>query len=561
MKTNNLRPKSITVEPLKFLFIFLLSIILFSCESCGGGGSECDNETAIETGDVNINHPDFSEIIEGYNAKYNSASKASNNGIKTNVFVDLSDGITKFALADQNNKNLIEQFFFAVQNEDNLAYYELSNDSVIKYSDTQALSYFTNTGHKDANGNLKQGAPIDRAFNIIAGEDDLGIVITDGELYDSQAKQVSMNPWASDALKQWFGKNGSLEIIYTDFSESNSGQNFDKHMYLMVFIPNNYSGNFIASLKKDLTSSGIQHKSDTYSTNVGGLYDRDLYPDKQTPGTLQLNTYGDTEGYFSDNNFEYIDLTNIADFNTYDEGIVYYLRDVGDQEGKPFNYPIVEKLFIDLEAITNYDVGEVKINVSNVTEDFNRFKRNYYALKNKPRISKDDSGKDMLTEDNYLIFDECSLVDIYGDYPYDTFEKVLENTKEDYSKMLNAEYAFTSPKADNKLNDFIFIDNEAGMNNQANDQKFETVLKFDEKFDADTKGFYSGKNNIIKIDVIVEQEDFKLKTINRQSLTWDKIDRSGVDQTLFVSLRNVLNNNKPNSILYTYYIELGAFEN
>ena len=557
MKTYNIKLKSLTRLLLAPLCLLLLSINFIGCED----ESECDNETAIETGDVDINHPDFSDIIEGYNTQYNSASKASNNQIKTNVFVDLSDGITKFALADQNNKNLIEQFFFAVQNEDNLAYYELSNDSVIKYSDTQALSYFTNTGHKDANGNLKQGAPIDRAFNIIAGEDDLGIVITDGELYDSQAKQVSMNPWASDALKQWFGKNGSLEIIYTDFSESNSGQNFDKHMYLMVFIPNNYSGNFIASLKKDLTSSGIQHKSDTYSTNVGGLYDRDLYPDKQTPGTLQLNTYGDTEGYFSDNNFEYIDLTNIADFNTYDEGIVYYLRDVGDQEGKPFNYPIVEKLFIDLEAITNYDVGEVKINVSNVTEDFNRFKRNYYALKNKPRISKDDSGKDMLTEDNYLIFDECSLVDIDDDYPYDTFEKVLENTKEDYSKMLNAEYSFTSPKADNKLDDFIFIDNEAGMNNQANNQKFETVLKFDEKFDADTKGFYSGKNNIIKIDVIVEQEDFKLKTINRQSLTWDKIDRSGVDQTLFVSLRNVLNNNKPNSILYTYYIELGAFEN
>ena len=557
MKTYNTKLKSLTRLLLAPLCLLLLSINFIGCED----ESECENETAIATGGVDINHPDFSEIIEGYNAKYNSASKASNNGIKTNVFVDLSDGITKFALADQNNKNLIEQFFFAVQNEENLAYYELSNDAVIKYSDTQALSYFFNTGHKDANGKLKQGAPIDKAFNLIAGDDDLGIVITDGELYDSQARQVSMNPWASDALKQWFGKNGSLEIIYTDFSESNSGQNFNKHMYLMVFIPNNYSGNFIASLKQDLTSSGIQYKSDTYSTNVSGLYDRDLYPDKQTPGTLQLNTYGNTEGYFSDNNFEYIDLTNVAEFNTSDEGIVYYLRDVGGINGKPFNYPIVEKLFIDLEAITNYNVKEVKINVSNVTEDFDRFKRNYYALKNKPRIEKDETGKNNVDVDNFLIFEPCSIVDIDGDNPYDTLGKVLENTKEDYSKMLNTDYAFTSPKVDSKLNDFIFIDNEAGMNSLANGQGFETVLKFDEKFDADTKGFYDDKHNIIKIDVIVEQENFNLKPINRQSLTWDKIDRSGVDQTLFVSLRNVLNNNKPNSILYTYYIELGAFEN
>lgn len=541
----------------KVLLTFCLSLIIIGCTD----DNSCSNETVISTQDVDMSHQDFSEIIEGYNATYNTTSKASSNQIETNVFVDLSDGITKFALKDQNNKKLLEQFFFGVQNEDNLSYYELSSDSVIKYSDTQALSYFTNTGHKDANGKLKQGAPIDKAFNIIAADDDLGIVITDGELYDSKAKQVSMNPWASDALKKWFGKNGSLEIIYTDFSESNSGQTFNKHMYLMVFIPNNYSGNFISSLKKDLTSSGVQFKSDTYSTNVSDLYDRDTYPNAQTPGTIQLNTYGTAEGYFSDNNFEYIDLTNIADFNTSDDGIVYYLRDVGDENGKPFNYPIVEKLFIDLEAITNYDVKEVKINVSNVTEDFNRFKRNYYALKNKPKISKDETGKNMLTEDNYLIFDECSLVEIDGDYPYDTFQKVLKDTKEDYLNILKANYNFELPEADNRLKDFIFIDNDAGMNNQANKQKFETVLKFDLKFDENTKGFYAEKNNIIKVDVIVEQKDFNLKPINRKSLTWDKIDRSGSDQTLFISLRNVLNNNKPNSILYTYYIELGQFNN
>ena len=547
--------------PRNYFLMIMGIILLFNLTSCDSGGGGCDNITFISTDDVEMDNDDFSDIIESYNASYNTNLNSNNNQNQTNIFVDLSDGITKYALSDKNNKALLDQFFQNVQSEENLNFYELSDDSVIKYNDTQALSYFTNTGHRDSNGKLKIGAPIDKAFNTIAGDDNLGIVITDGELYDSAAQQVSMNQWASDALKLWFGKNGSLEIIYTDFSESNSGQTYNKHMYLMVFIPNNYSGNFIKSLKNDLSSSGIQFKSDTYSTSVSGLCDRDFYPDAQTPGTLQLSTYGDTYGYFSENNFEYINLTEVAEFNTTQEGMVHYLRDVGDDNGKPFNYPIVEKLFIDLEAITNYSVEEVKINVSNVTEDFNRFKRNYYALKNKPRISKDDTGKDSLTEDNYLIFDECSLVDIDGDYPYDTFEKVLENTKEDYSKMLNAEYAFTSPKLDSKLNDFIFIDNEAGMNNQKNNQKFETVLKFDQKFDEDTKGFYSEKNNIIKIDVIVEQEDFKLNPINRQSLTWDKIDQSGTDQTLFVSLRNTLNNNKPNSTLYTYYIELGPFNN
>ena len=64
-----------------------------------------------------------------------------------------------------------------------------------------------------------------------------------------------------------------------------------------------------------------------------------------------------------------------------------------------------------------------------------------------------------------------------------------------------------------------------------------------------------------KVDVLVEKDDFTLKnnTVDRRALTWDKIDDSGVDQTLYTSLLNVLKNNKPNSTIYTYYIEFGPF--
>ena len=543
---------------LNYLLYLISFLILFSCP----GLPECESEIfVIDTNDVTLDHPDFSDVIESYNATYNGQSNTINNNIQTNIYVDLSDGITKYAIADRNNRELLQQFFFSVESENDLNYFELSNNSIIQYDGSQALSYFMGAGHRDSSGNLKQGAPIDDAINVIAGKNDLGIIITDGELYDSAAGQVSENPWASDAIKNWFSKNGSLDIIHTNFQEKNGGETFNKHMYLMIFIPDSYEGSFVNSFKKDMDSSGVIYKSNNYSTSVSGLYSRDSYPDSQTPGTLQLNTYGEVQGYFSENNFEYIDMTNVAEFTTDDSGIVYYLRDVGDDNGKPFNYPLVEKLFIDLESISNYSVNNVTIEVSNVTEDFSLFKRNYYAKINKPKISIGDDGKDELDENNYLIFDECFNADIDGNQPYDTFEKILEDTKDDFSKMLDPDYRFDSPKIDNKLDDFIFIDNEAGMNNLRNGQKFETVLKFDQKFNEDTRGFYEEKNNIIKVDVIVDKKDFELKPINRSSLTWDKIDRSGIDQTLYISLRNVLNNNKPNSILYTYYIELGPFNN
>ena len=108
MKTNNTKLKSLTRFLLASSCLLFLSMNFIGCENF----PECDNEIFLITDDVDINHPDFSEIIEGYNATFNNTSNSSNDQIKTNVFVDLSDGITKFALANQNNKNLMEQFFF-----------------------------------------------------------------------------------------------------------------------------------------------------------------------------------------------------------------------------------------------------------------------------------------------------------------------------------------------------------------------------------------------------------------------------------------------------------------
>ena len=263
---------------LNFFNISILSILV----SCGGGGADCGD---IDTTAVTPGSSDFEDIIEKFNSSFLETKSESEYTENTNVYVDLSDGITKYALGDSNNKKLLEQFFFTVQNEENLSYFELSDDQVIPYEGTQALSYFISKGHYDENGKLKMGAPIDQAFNQIASKNELGIVITDGELYDTVAQEVSMNPWASDAFKSWFSTGGKLNIIYTDFSERNGGKTYNKHMYVIIFIPKEYDGNLIKSLNSDFDSNGINFKSMEFNTDVSNLYNRD-YPDAQTPGTL-----------------------------------------------------------------------------------------------------------------------------------------------------------------------------------------------------------------------------------------------------------------------------------
>ena len=549
--------KKITNKLKSFISIIILILTLNSCDF---GGNDCK---VIDIDYNDTTSDDFKDILEKFNAFYAYENELSDYKDNTNVYVDLSDGITRYALGNSNNKKLLEQFFFTVQNEENLNYFELSDDKIIPYNDTNALSYFTSTGHRDENGRLKVGAPIDKAFNEIASKNELGIVITDGELYDSASQQVSMNPWASDAFKSWFASGNKLEILYTDFNENNSGKTYKKHMYLLFFIPRDYDGNIMSALDEDFKFNNVRYKNLSFNTDVTNLYTRD-YPDAQTPGGNEyLDLSKPVSSYFSaKNNFEYFSVTGDYNFDFTNSGIVYPMRDYPDDDGNDFNRPIIQKLFLDLKSITNYEVDNLKINVTNVSEEFMRFKRNYYAKKNPPSFNKDQNGNPELDTNNHLIFDDTNCTIIGDDEAYDTFQKNLEDTDNNFTKMLKPDYTFSKSDLKNKeIKDFVFLDSEDGDTNVLNLGNYEVIIKFDKKFEDNNLGFSTQENNIVKIDVIVDKNDFKLKTntVPRQALTWDKIDNSGVDQTLYTSLRNVLNNNKPSPIIYTYYIELGPF--
>jgi len=49
--------------------------------------------------------------------------------------------------------------------------------------------------------------------------------------------------------------------------------------------------------------------------------------------------------------------------------------------------------------------------------------------------------------------------------------------------------------------------------------------------------------------------------INKEALTWNKIDGSGTDDALYRSLKNIMKkeNVKPNGVVYSYYVKLGKF--
>jgi hypothetical protein len=95
------------------LKIVLLSTFLFStsctsCKSCTSG-DDCGN---IDTSATTTENPYFKDVIEQFNSSYSNLNSTNEFVNNTNVYVDLSDGITKYALANSNNKNLLQQFFY-----------------------------------------------------------------------------------------------------------------------------------------------------------------------------------------------------------------------------------------------------------------------------------------------------------------------------------------------------------------------------------------------------------------------------------------------------------------
>ena len=534
---------------------FVLAIIFTSLIGCGGGGSE--KYASFESNEVMED-----TIIEAYHLEYFPSTSVEESTDNPAIYVDFSDGITQQALKDRNNKDVFKMLFKGLSTEENTEYYELSSDTMIRYEGTESLSYFTKDGHKKNDGNWKIGAPIDVAINTIVERDNVGMLITDGELYNEAEGKVSQEPWASKALEKWFNKGHELVIVYTDFVEKHNGVDHNKHMYVMFFIPNNKTlvlDNYIS----DLDQEGLGYIKLNFSTNTEDLYTRE-YPNAQLPGApTYLEYFGDPDAYLSSENsaMEFIDMTN-AYFNCYEDGLVHYLRDLGNPNtGKPQNYPLFDKLYFEFSSLTNYKVNSVKIVVHDVYEDLENYKRNVLARNNPPVLEKDSKGEDSTGQGNYLVFNGMSWVD--GEEPYDTSNVTVNDKADGFISILKDEFKYKKTKfltSVKGIQDFLFIDKSAGEVSEINqDGKYEIIIRLDSRLNEDNSFLNTSRQNLFRIDVILD--DVVTKDIKKEALTWQKIDGSGTDDALYRSLKNIMKkeNVKPNGVVYSYYVKLGKF--
>jgi hypothetical protein len=541
-----------SLVPLLLITIVIVACLL-TCSSCGTSGTDYPDYSSDEEVEV--------DRIEAYHQKHFPVSSVDEPKDNPAIYVDFSDGITKYSLSDKNNEE-IYKMLFKVAAVDQYDYFELSDDSIITYKGNDPSAYFTGDGFEDENGVLKMGAPIDRAINAIVESDNVGVLVTDGELYNKETEKVSESTWASQAFEKWMNKGHELVVIYTDFVEQNKGGTFNKHMYVMFFIPNNHT-EILDSYISDLKEEGLEYKKLAFSTNTDNLYTRE-YPNAQSPGASKyLEYFGDPAEYYRSESsaMEFIDMTP-ADFHCGTDGLVYYLRDVGNENtGKPENFPIFEKLYFSFSTLPNYEVKDLKIVIHDVYDDFKNYKRNILALENLPVLEKSLDGKDSLNNDNYLVFNGMPTVD--SEEPYDTSKVTVDGIADRFLPILKDIFKFNMTDfktSDKGVMDFIDLDQSAGKVSEINTEgEYEIILKLSDKLDENNSFVNTSRENLFRIDIVLE--NVEPTPLDKEALTWKRIDDGEVDDALYRSLKNIMKKEdvKPHGVVYSYYVKLAPF--
>jgi len=541
----------------------IIALVLVYVTGCEGdiGSDDCPS---LSTEDIIEK-----EVIEAYHASFFPSAASIDSKDKPAVYVDFSNGITEACLSKSNvnNRSVYEKFFKAIST-DEIDYFELSNVNILPYEgpDADIYGYFTYKGHKTSDGKFKVGAPIDKAINELVERDNLSVLISDGELYSNETKDIATNPWASSALAKWFKKGHELFIVYTDFDDTTNklGKSFRKHMYIMFFIPNG-RGELRDKVIDRLKEDNLAFESLSYSTKTKDMYVRQ-YPDASLPGAEKYIEYFTAMDAYKKSDvqaFEFLDMRS-SGFNFTDEGLIYYLRDAGDDNGKKKNYPLMDHLKFDFKnKLGNYTDLKLKLVVHDVYDDFEQWKKNRLARQNPPVIRKSISGADTLEpETNHLIFNCVSTVNDIA--PYDIDKKNVKDTVDSFASILIPEFKYNQrafSMSDKGILDFLELDTDAGWNNEQNEGLYEVLVSFSPKLNDANPNLKQTRENLFRVDIVLEDAALNQNTLNKEALTWLRMDDKGLDEALYISLKNVLEdkNNKPSGVVYSYYIKLGPF--
>ena len=143
-------------------------------------------------------------------------------------------------------------------------------------------------------------------------------------------------------------------------------------------------------------------------------------------------------------------------------------------------------------------------------------------------------------------------------------KKNVKDTVDSFASILIPEFKYNQrafSMSDKGILDFLELDTDAGWNNEQNEGLYEVLVSFSPKLNDANPNLNQTRENLFRVDIVLEDAALNQNTLNKEALTWLRMDDKGLDEALYISLKNILEdkNNKPSGVVYSYYIKLGPF--
>jgi hypothetical protein len=475
------------------------------------------------------------EISNYFDASLGKESKVPSGN--QSVYVDFSDGI-KQAVSNQTINDVVKYISGKIK-DDQVDWFGLGK----KYNGVGPIAFDKNRDFYNLVTNPLNYddiyAPIEDALKEITNKSNDALLITDFEEY-SPNKTEQLSPYAQQHFINWLEAGNSITFYYSDYTETNVKSNLtvQKNLYFVLFNFGQVNENsLLTKFEKAIEGRGLsgltkfEINPNPYSVNndYGGKEKTGLTldPDVENKSALEI---GDKEGavLFYQNGF----LNNRKPYEAVEFG--QSLNDLFDfyfREKRRFS----KKLFLDATNNASYILKNVKVQVSDVTSDYERFVRSNEAKKNVPVLENDEGNNKVWTKadaDNPIIL-EC-------------YEKNTAKLKNEYT------YKHTPGELLTEIFDFdasIFADR---LKNSP--KEVELITTFHKNF----AGKFSNKDQVIlRIDYVVEATDENYNT-QLKDFKWNSIINAanGTNESLYESIRNTLQAVKPKGILYSFFLKL-----
>jgi hypothetical protein len=475
------------------------------------------------------------KYIEDYYDHSLGQSVVKKEGVPS-VYVDFSDGIIQAYTSNPENKTTIDVLTQKLAGQ--IDWYGMGKSfngiGKLSFKDDRDLynQVVTPTNYTDIM------APIEEAIQKIVANHNDAILITDFEEYTPNGKEQTF-AYAKKYFIEWLQKGNSITFFYNKFHEKNNKTKIDtdKNLYFAVFNYGKKSKDGLSQKFVDaLNGRGVNYKTFDLNTNPFTITNDYGGVDK-TGLANRLVGYAKTNknGFLlkPEKPFEFIGIKKTWD-KSFDKDNIQKI--IKESSGVFLN-----KLFLNADQTKQscYILNKIKLNTVDVTEDFKEFAMFKEASeKHKPILTKDEGKND--------VWDSESRKDTFIKNYYVVNTKVLKKEK-------LYKYNENSPKLD-EVFDYdakIFSDH---LKNTPNKIELKTLLHKNYVVEKISK---NNSKSLLRIDYVIDEPTANITNSQLNDFSWKSgINQSTINNSLYESIRNTIQEFKPNDVLYSYFIKL-----